>query len=106
MPPRAGARFPRCSVARAGGAPLPGWIVTLAHATGATATTASDGAGQYRFDNIPPGAYKVWVTLPPAWRAISPQPVLIDLVQAAACAPVDFWSVREREDRSVPTPPR
>ena len=91
----------------AGGVPLQGWTVTLAHATGSAATTISGGAGQYRFDNLAPGAYRVWISLPPGWRAISPQPAAVNLVPAAECLFVDFWSVRERVDRATtPTPPR
>ncbi len=91
----------------AGAVSLREWTVTLARATGAATTTISDGAGQYRFDNLAPGVYKVWVTLPPGWRALSPQPASIEVAPAAACVSADFWSVREREDRAaLPTPPR
>lgn len=91
----------------AGAAPLRQWVVTLADAAGATRRTASGDSGQYGFDNLAPGVYKVWVSLPPDWRALSPQPTLIDLAPAAQCQAVDFWSVRERVDRVItPTPPR
>jgi len=87
----------------AGGTPLREWVVTLADGTGATRTTAAGDAGHYRFDDLAPGMYRVWTTLPPGWRAISPQPAVIDLTPAEQCHPVDFWSVRERVER-VPTP--
>lgn len=91
----------------AGAAPLRQWTVTLADTMGARRMTVSGDSGQYGFDSLAPGVYKVWISLPPGWHALSPQPATIDLAPAVACAPVDFWSVRVREDQPVlPTPPR
>lgn len=91
----------------AGAAPLRQWAITLVDAAGARRVAVSGDSGRYGFDNLAPGVYKVWIGLPPGWRAVSPQPATINLAPAAQCQAVDFWSVREQVDRAiVPTPPR
>ena len=58
------------------GAGLPGWTINLYNSSNAqVAFTTTDASGQYVFNNLPAGTYKVCeVILDPSWQQIAPNP--------------------------------
>ena len=58
------------------GAGLPGWTINLYNSSNAqVAFTTTDASGQYVFNNLPAGTYKVCeVILDPGWQQIAPNP--------------------------------
>jgi outer membrane protein assembly factor BamD (BamD/ComL family) len=87
-----------------GGAPLPGWTITLQGPGGAWLTQRTGSDGSYRFSDLAQGVYTVVETLDSNWRAVSPQTATITVSQSPDCIVVDFWN--ERTESAAPKPPR
>jgi len=47
---------------------LSGWTIVLKQASGATATTTTNGSGNYSFSNLGPGTYKLSEVMQTGWR--------------------------------------
>ena len=58
------------------GAGLPGWTINLYNSSNTLiSSTTTDASGQYVFNNLPAGTYKVCeVILDPSWQQVAPNP--------------------------------
>lgn len=83
---------------------LPGWTVRaqLASGAGSVLRTQTDGAGYYRFDNLPFGVWRLWEEMQSGWEPVTPPELQVTVAAAGACIETRFTN---RQIGTTPTPP-
>ena len=81
---------------------LQGWVIKLMSGNTVIATTITDASGNYSFQNVAPGTYKVRETHQKGWKRTSKNPKDIVIIAGSIVTDVNFGNAKikkcERED--------
>jgi hypothetical protein len=76
---------------------LAGWVIRLMSGNNVVATTTTDASGNYSFNNVSPGTYKVREIHQSGWKRMSKNPKPIVITTGSVVTDVNFGNAQKRK---------